>query len=121
MAADVLRDLIARLRRGGDAGGLSDAQLLQRFTKHRDEAAFELLVWRHGALVLGAARRWLGHSADAEDVFQATFLTLARKAGSIRRGEALAAWLHQVVVRIARRERRRQARQPLTMKNGARR
>jgi RNA polymerase sigma factor (sigma-70 family) len=111
MPGNVLRDLIARLRQGGgEAAGLSDAQLLARFAAYRDEAAFELLVWRHGGLVLGAARRLLGEEADAEDAFQATFLTLARKAGSIRRGEALAAWLHQVVSRIARRERKRRAR-----------
>src|SRR5262245_33138362 len=109
MPGDALRDLITRLRHGGDAAGLSDAQLLARFAAYRDEAAFELLVWRHGGLVLGAAKRLLGDEVDAEDAFQATFLTLARKAGSVRRGEALAAWLHQVVCRIARRERNRRA------------
>src|SRR5262245_19350768 len=110
MSGDVLRDLIARLRHGvGDAAGLSDAQLLTRYTAYRDEAEFELLVWRHGGLVLGAARRLLRDDVDAEDAFQATFLTLARKAGSVRRGEALAAWLHQVACRIARRECKRRA------------
>jgi RNA polymerase sigma factor (sigma-70 family) len=115
MSADVLRHLIVRLRRGGGgaAAGLSDTALLARFAAYRDEAAFELLVWRHGGLVLGAAQRLLGNGADAEDAFQATFLTLARKAGSIRRGEALAAWLHQVVGRIARRQRRHRARRGL--------
>jgi RNA polymerase sigma factor (sigma-70 family) len=114
MPGNLLRDLIARLRRGGgDAAGLSDAQLLTRFAAYRDEAAFELLVWRHGGLVLGAAKRLLGADADAEDAFQATFLTLARKAGSVRRGEALAAWLHQVVSRIARRECKRRGRRRL--------
>ena len=74
-----------------------------RFAATRDEAAFELLVWRHGAMVLAACRRVLGHTEDAEDVFQAVFLVLARKAASVRRGTAVPAWLHRVAVRIARR------------------
>ncbi|MFL5342669.1 MAG: RNA polymerase sigma factor, partial [Gemmataceae bacterium] len=111
MAGDVLRDMIARLRQADDAsGGLSDAQLLERFIAGRDEAAFEVLVWRHGGLVLGTARHWLGHTADADDAFQATFLTLARKAHTVRHRTALAAWLHQVVLRIALRARKSRAR-----------
>lgn len=114
MSHEPLRELIARLRRTGDeAGGPSDARLLERYVQARDDAAFELLVWRHGALVLATARRCLGHTADVEDAFQATFLTLARKANSIRRSEALAAWLHQVVLRIARRLRQQRQRRKL--------
>jgi gold/copper resistance efflux system membrane fusion protein len=84
-----------------DDGGLSDAQLLARFVASRDEAAFELLVWRHRRLVLGVCRRVLRDLHDAEDAFQATFLALARKAGAIRRREALAAWLYRVAWRVA--------------------
>jgi RND family efflux transporter MFP subunit len=84
-----------------DDGGLSDAELLARFVACRDEAAFELLVWRHRRLVLGVCRRVLRHPQDAEDAFQATFLALARKAGAIRRREALAAWLYRVAWRTA--------------------
>jgi gold/copper resistance efflux system membrane fusion protein len=84
-----------------DDGGLSDADLLARFVVSRDEAAFELLVWRHRRLVLGTVRRVLRHQADAEDAFQATFLVLARKAGAIRQREALAPWLYRVAWRVA--------------------
>src|SRR5947209_1212891 len=114
--ADPLHSLIQRLRGAGDAEPLGDAELLGRFVRGRDPAAFEVLVWRHGPMVLGCARRSLGNDADAEDAFQATFLTLARKAGSIRRGGALAAWLHLVARRIA--GRIRQQRRPLRSLDG---
>ena len=57
-----LATLVRRLRRdtAADGAGVSDAELLGRFVRTRDEAAFELLVWRHGAMVLGACRRALG-------------------------------------------------------------
>lgn len=90
-----------RIRAGGSESPLSDAQLVERFAMVRDEAAFELLVWRHGAMVIGLCRRLLRHEQDAEDAFQATFLTLARKAESIRKREATASWLYKVAYRIA--------------------
>jgi RNA polymerase sigma factor (sigma-70 family) len=97
-----LATLVRRLRRDASpGGGCSDAELLGRFTRTRDAAAFELLVWRHGAMVLSACRRVLGHTEDAEDAFQATFLVLARKAAGVSRGTALPAWLHRVAVRVA--------------------
>jgi RNA polymerase sigma factor (sigma-70 family) len=79
----------------------SDAELLTRFVQHRDATAFELLFWRHGPMIWGVCRRLLGDSADAEDVYQAVFVVLARKASSIARGEALAGWLHRVAHRTA--------------------
>jgi RNA polymerase sigma factor (sigma-70 family) len=88
-----------------DASALTDAQLLQRFVDGRDQAAFEVLVWRHGPLVLGACQKLLAHEQDAEDAFQATFMTLARKSRSIASGAALPGWLFQVACRIALRLR----------------
>jgi RNA polymerase sigma factor (sigma-70 family) len=104
MASHPLQDFIRRLRRARsvtEGDHLTDAQLLERFIRQRDEAAFEVLVWRHGTLVLNVARRLLRHVPDVEDVFQATFLTLARKASAIRCGTSLSSWLYKVAYHIA--------------------
>jgi hypothetical protein len=69
-----LHGVIQYLRRivsGGDAANISDGQLLKRFVTQRDEAAFELLVWRHSKMVLGVCRRMLCDVHAAEDAFQA--------------------------------------------------
>jgi RNA polymerase sigma factor (sigma-70 family) len=88
----------------------TDAQLLARFLTCRDEAAFAVLVRRHGPMVLGVCRRVLGHAQDAEDAFQAAFLVLARKAGSLLKGEAVGSWLYLVAYRAALRARAGRAR-----------
>jgi RNA polymerase sigma factor (sigma-70 family) len=88
------------------AGELSDRELVQRVADQRDEEAFAALVRRHGATVLGVCRRVLGHEQDAEDVFQAVFLVLSRKAGALRRKEAVGPWLFGVAHRLALRARR---------------
>ena len=96
-----------------DRGGValvSDGELLARFTADRDElaeAAFVVLVRRHGPMVLRVCRQMVGDRHSAEDAFQATFLILARKAGSIHQPELLGHWLHGVALRTAREARMR--------------
>ena len=102
---DPLRRLITR--QNGSA--LSDAQLLENFVNRRDEPSFEVLVWRHGAMVLAVCKRVLRDAHEAEDAFQATFLVLAKRAGSIRKAGSLAAWLHGVAYRTARRAQDRKS------------
>jgi HlyD family secretion protein len=89
----------------GSASLLTDAELLRRFAADRAEEAFAALVKRHGPLVLSVCRRGLGAEQDAEDAFQATFLVLARKAGSIADPGLLGNWLYGVATRIARKAR----------------
>src|SRR5215831_13233547 len=104
MASTRQHPILNYLRRvlGAPAGiGVSDADLLQRFVKERDEAAFELLMWRHAAMVLHVCRQVLGDVEAAEDAFQAIFLVFVRKAGSISRREALGSWLYRVAYRTA--------------------
>ena len=79
----------------------SDAELLKRFSKTRCERAFEELVDRYGRLVMSISSRALQHQHDAEDVFQATFLVLAKNASKIRKRESLPSWLSGVAYRIA--------------------
>src|ERR1700676_2033871 len=96
-----VRHFLRRLLGPASAGGLSDEHLLERFVAWRDEAAFEVLVWRHGPLVLGVCRHVLRHQQDAEDAFQAPFLVLVRKASSIGKREAVGSWLYRVAYRVA--------------------
>jgi RNA polymerase sigma factor (sigma-70 family) len=86
---------------------VSDAQLLERFLRTGDEAAFTLLVAWHGPMVYGVCRRVLRQTQDAEDAFQSTFLTLARKASVIGCRESLGGWLRTVAYRIALRTKLR--------------
>src|SRR5438067_8958778 len=108
MASAALRSAILSLLRGlPPTDGTDDAALLERFIAWRDEAAFELLVYRHGPLVRGVCRRVLRHEQDAEDAFQATFLALARKAEAVRRARSLPGWLYRVAFHAALKARAR--------------
>jgi RNA polymerase sigma factor (sigma-70 family) len=101
MPTNALRKTLNRLRQVLTVNDLTDSELLNRFIADRDEAAFALLVRRYGSLVMEVARRTLGNLHDAEDVFQATFLFLAKKARSVVNGQALPGWLHTVAYRTA--------------------
>lgn len=92
---------LRRLAGARNHSPLSDGQLLRRFALAHDEAAFEALLSRHGAMVLGVSRRVLRNQQDAEDVFQAAFLVLARKATSICKQGSVGSWLHGVAHRLA--------------------
>ncbi|MHB1424847.1 MAG: sigma-70 family RNA polymerase sigma factor [Gemmataceae bacterium] len=83
----------------------ADVELLRRWIEQRDEDAFTALVARHGRMVHGVCRRVLGNSHDADDAFQAVFLILARKAGTLRHPEKLVGWLHGVALRLANKGR----------------
>src|SRR5579871_462914 len=106
MAGYSLRAALRHLRHaaGPDPHGPPDTELLRRFLAG-DAVAFEALVWRHGPMVLGVGRRVLRDADAAEDAFQATFLALARKAGSIARRGSVGAWLCRVAFRAALRAR----------------
>jgi len=88
----------------GAVAGLTDGQLLERFAARCGESASwpsRPLVQRHGPMVLRVCRATLGDEHEAEDAFQATFLILARKAGSLWVGDSLGPWLYRVSSRIA--------------------
>src|SRR6476660_4283474 len=114
MAREHLHLALRRLRNvlvTKDAAHWTDAELVRRFVERHDEAAFAVLVCRHGGLVLHACRRVLFNDADAEDAFQSTFLVLARKAASLRKTASLASWLYGVAFRCARNLRKNAMRQ----------
>ncbi len=113
MARSPLPRVIEQLRRNmahHGTTGVPDAELLERFICQRDEAAFELLVWRHGKMVLRTCRRLLPTSQDAEDAFQGCFLALAQRAHAIARQECVGGWLYKVAYRLALDEKARAAR-----------
>ena len=88
----------------GTVGGLTDGQLLERFTARSDEVAelaFAALVERHGPMVLRVCRSVLRDPHDVEDAFQATFLVFVSRAGSLWVRDSLGPWLHQVAHRVA--------------------
>ena len=115
-----LRD-IQTLFDTGTAAGLSDGQLLERFQSRRDataEAAFEVLVLRHGPMVLRVCRNVLHDPNDAQDAFQATFLVLVRHCGSVRKRDSIGSWLYGVASRVAARARVEAARRRSAERRG---
>jgi RNA polymerase sigma factor (sigma-70 family) len=108
--ADKLLSALAPALARHRAGAVPDDELVGRYATARDEEAFAELVRRHGGMVQAVCRRVVRNAADADDVFQATFLVLARKAGEIRPPGAVGAWLHGVAFRTAREAVRRTAR-----------
>ncbi len=96
---------LGRLFEQGTVVGLSEGELLERFSNSHDESAFEALLARHGPMVLGVCRQLLRDPNDVDDAFQATFLVLVRKAGSLRRCDLLGNWLYGVAYRVATRAR----------------
>jgi len=88
----------------------ADGKLLGRWAADRDARAFAALVWRHGPLVWRVGRSVLHQREDAEDVFQATFLVLAKKAAGLRGRPSIAGWLHQTAHRLALKARTATAR-----------
>jgi RNA polymerase sigma factor (sigma-70 family) len=86
----------------GATGHLTDGQLLERFDRKVDaEAAFETLVLRHGPSVLRSCRQVLGNRGEVDDAFQATFLVLARRAGSLHPPDSVGPWLQGVARRVS--------------------
>ena len=100
-----------------DYRAAKDERLLLRFRQFRDERAFAELVHRYETMVLGVAQQMLGCGHAAEDVFQATFLVLARDAKRIRNRQAIASWLYGVAYRIAARLSRQRAKQAVALKD----
>jgi RNA polymerase sigma factor (sigma-70 family) len=116
----IVVECIRALADASGAGEGSDRQLLKQFAARREESAFAALMKRHGPMVLGVCRRISGHVQDAEDAFQATFLLLARKAGTIHRRDSIAGWLHGVAYRVAWKARKAMVRRQQREKRAAR-
>jgi RNA polymerase sigma factor (sigma-70 family) len=89
-----------------------DMVLIQEFAASESESAFATLVSRYIPLVHTAALRQVGDAHLAQDVTQAVFIILARKAGSLGPNTILSAWLYRTTGYVAsetRRTRRRRA------------
>src|SRR6185369_3343402 len=72
-----------------------DLELLRQYVEKQSDAAFETLVKRHVNLVYSAALRSVESAQEAEEITQAVFVILARKAQSLRKETILSGWLYQ--------------------------
>src|SRR5579864_32161 len=92
-----------------------DQQLLAEFARTHSEAAFAGLVTRHINLVYSTALRFAGNPHAAEEISQAVFIILARKAPGLKRGVVLSGWLYQTArltaANFLKQENRRQRRE----------
>lgn len=92
-----------------------DMELLRNYDQRGSEEAFAELVRRHINLVYSAALRHVGTAAHAEEITQAVFIVLARKAGTLRPNTILEGWLYETTrltaLSFLRGERRRQFRE----------
>ena len=101
MTVRVAAVLARALRRAKAPASFSDGDLLRRYAKTGDQAAFAAVVDRHAAMVLGVCRRLLPSQADAEDACQAVFLILCRKAKSLPWRTSVANWLYSTARKVA--------------------
>ncbi len=92
---------VDRLFSQGNLAAVTDDLLIDRFLTRGDHDAFAALVSRHGPKILATCRQIVNDSAAADDAFQEVFLTLARRARTIRGRRSLDGWLHRVSVRVA--------------------
>src|SRR5579863_1201249 len=108
--AELIVQHICNLVDPGRRSTATDGQLLTRWALERDSRAFAALVARHGPLVWRVGHGVLHRAEDAEDIFQATFLILARKATTLRKHSSIAGWLYQTAHRLALKARKASAR-----------
>ncbi len=93
---------------------ITDGELLMRFSRHGDQAAFTTLVEKHGRLVWAVCWQVLREHHEIEDAFQSTFFILAKRARSIRSCDSLCGWLYRVAYRTALRARMASKPKPLS-------
>ena len=95
-----------------EGNAVPDSELLRRYAEQQDEAAFELLLWRHGGMIWGVCQRIAPDHAAAEDAFQATAIALVRNAARVRAAHSVAGWIYRVASRAALAARTRRKETP---------